>query len=132
MSVTMSWDWRSLGSVRVGEEGTLAFPHIDADPAVFRLRFVEEDGSETYLHGHANSLTDAIQPFEKPDSSPRADVPVRERIRAVVVGGGHVEVEIMEDIDVQGVGPVYLPDALPREMLQRVAEMSVQDRLLRL
>lgn len=132
MSVTMSWDWWSLGPVRVGQEGALSLPPVEAEPAVFRLRFVDADGDEEFLVGQGNSLSEEVEPYEKPDSSPRADVAVRERIRTVVADGGQVELEVMQDIDVRGLGPVWLTDDLPRRMLARVAEMSVQDRLLRL
>lgn len=130
MSVTMSWDWRSLGPIRVGEEGALTLPPVEPDPAVFRLRFVDADGDEQFLVGQGTSLSEEVEPYEKPDSSPRADVAVRDRIRSVVADGGQVELEIMEDIDVRGLGPVWLTDDLPRRMLARVVEMSVQDRLL--
>lgn len=132
MSVTMSWDWWSLGPVRVGQEGALSLPPVEAEPAVFRLRFVDADGDEEFLVRQGNSLSEEVEPYEKPDSSPRADVAVRERIRTVVADGGQVELEVMQDIDVRGLGPVWLTDDLPRRMLARVAEMSVQDRLLRL
>jgi hypothetical protein len=107
--VTVSFEWRAVGSIRV-EGGRPAFPAVDDVPGVYRLTFERLDSAPDVYIGESDRLHRRAQHYRTPGPRQPTNVRMNQEFVTALSAGVPVTVSIVTaaTIEVDGAGRAQL------------------------
>jgi hypothetical protein len=94
--VTLEWEFRSLGDVRL-DDGGLRFPKVSAKPGVYRFTFRATNAMTHVYIGEAEQLGRRFQHYRTPGPTQPTNLRLNQLSTQVLSQGGSLSVEILTE-----------------------------------
>jgi|SRR6185437_15790675 len=124
VKLEVSFEWTSLGRVRIDDGGRLAFPRASARPGVYVLAFDREEGRAVYI-GETDQIDRRFQHYRTPGPSQSTNIRLNALMREGLLAGSGVSVSTLSDsaiIRINGrAQAVNLSNAVQRILLENAA-----------
>jgi hypothetical protein len=88
--LTLEFDWRPVGAVRLDPDGRLRFPSLPAEPGLYMFRLSGLDPTSVYI-GETDNLRRRLAHYRNPGPTQFTNIRINERLRGHLATGAQVK-----------------------------------------
>jgi hypothetical protein len=128
VKVSVSFDWRPLGEVRL-KGNALVFPQLTDGPGVYRFRFSGQGTDGSYV-GEASQLRRRAYHYARPGPSQATNIRMNAEMREHLVAGGRIEMSVITEaqIEIEGrTAGLNLAEASSRRLVENAVLRGLRE-----
>lgn len=121
VSCSVQLEWKPVGQVMLDLEKRLRFPHVSAQPGLYRFRVLDTDGERVYI-GESENIAQRFTNYRNPGSSQPTNIRINELFRNALKAGAEIGVTIVTSGAVIDIGQGEQKADLSQKMIRLLLE----------
>lgn len=135
VDLTVRFEWKAIGHVRLGDGDRLVFPKASSRPGLYRFEIERAQGRAAYI-GETDQLDRRFQHYRTPGPSQRTNLRLNALMLEVLKAGDAISVAIMTEGAVITLAgrehEAHLLEKSERVLLEHAAIYAVRDSAIQI